>query len=116
MQYSQSVSLAALSALNQARPTQRKILVAPDINWGREILFALAWRTGGWIGWEPATLKSIADPKRPIRVILIGIGTDASEAQMKTVTDAIGGATFVAPDPAKIGEIFLQAIALRATS
>ena len=63
-----------------------------------------------------ATLKSMADPKKPIRLILIGIGTDASEAEMKQVTDSIGGATFVAPDPAKIGEIFLQAIALRATS
>ena len=63
-----------------------------------------------------ATLKSLADPKRPIRVILIGIGTDASEAQMKAITDSVGGATFVAPDPAKIGEIFLKAIALRSES
>ncbi len=61
MQSSQSATLAALSALNAAQPTHRKILVAPDINWGREILFALAWRTGGWVGWEPATLKSIAE-------------------------------------------------------
>jgi Ca-activated chloride channel family protein len=32
---------------------------------------------------------------------------------MKQITDAIGGGTFVAQDPAKIGDIFLQAIALR---
>jgi Ca-activated chloride channel family protein len=63
-----------------------------------------------------AQLKAAADPAKPIRVILIGIGTDASAPQMKQITDAIGGATFIAPDPAKIGEIFLQAMALRSTS
>ncbi|HEU4829990.1 MAG TPA: PD-(D/E)XK nuclease family protein, partial [Gemmatimonadales bacterium] len=30
------------------------------INWGREALLALARRTGGWVGWEAATLRSIA--------------------------------------------------------
>ena len=32
---------------------------------------------------------------------------------MKAITDAIGGGPFVAQDPAKIGDIFLQAISLR---
>jgi hypothetical protein len=36
------------------------VLIAPTINWGREALLALARRTGGWIGWEAATLRSVA--------------------------------------------------------
>ncbi|MER7004472.1 VWA domain-containing protein [Dactylosporangium sp. NPDC000555] len=60
-----------------------------------------------------AELKKTADPAKPIQVILIGIGNKVGEAQMRQITDAIGGGTFVAPDPAKIGDIFLQAIALR---
>ncbi|GAA3449419.1 substrate-binding and VWA domain-containing protein [Dactylosporangium matsuzakiense] len=60
-----------------------------------------------------AQLKAAQDPAKPIQMILIGIGDKVGEAQMKQITDAVGGGTFVAPDPAKIGDIFLQAIALR---
>jgi hypothetical protein len=60
-----------------------------------------------------AELKKAADPAKPIQVILIGISEQADQAHMKQITDAIGGGTFVAPDPAKIGDIFLQAISLR---
>ncbi|WP_238014171.1 substrate-binding domain-containing protein [Dactylosporangium sp. AC04546] len=60
-----------------------------------------------------AELKKTADPAKPVQVILIGIGDKVGEAQMRQITDAIGGGTFVAPDPAKIGDIFLQAISLR---
>lgn len=31
------------------------------MNWARELLVALARRTGGWIGWEPCTLRSLAE-------------------------------------------------------
>lgn len=59
-------------------------------------------------------LKNLADPDRPIRVIIIGIGDEVSDGELKTITNAVGGsAVFLAPDPAKIGEIFLQAIAGR---
>jgi hypothetical protein len=58
-------------------------------------------------------LKKVVDPARPVQVILIGIGDKVSESAMKQITDAIGGGTFVAQDPAKIGDIFLQAISLR---
>jgi Ca-activated chloride channel homolog len=58
-------------------------------------------------------LKKIMDPAKPIQVILIGIGSAVGQAEMKQVTDTTGGGTFLAPDPAKIGQIFLQAIALR---
>ena len=60
-----------------------------------------------------AELQKIADPSRPIMVILIGMGTTVAKAEMERITKTIGGGTFVAPDPAKIGEIFLQAISLR---
>ncbi len=56
-----SQTLSALEAITRAEPRARKILVAPDVNWAREILFALAWRTGGWVGWEAATLRSVAE-------------------------------------------------------
>jgi Ca-activated chloride channel homolog len=60
-------------------------------------------------------LKKLADPRRPIRVIMIGIGTGVSESEMKTITNAAGNSSgvYLAPDPAKIGDIFLQAIASR---
>ncbi|WP_432982090.1 VWA domain-containing protein [Dactylosporangium sp. CA-233914] len=60
-----------------------------------------------------AELNKVKDPAKPIQVILIGIGDKVGEAAMRQITDAVGGGTFVAPDPAKIGDIFLQAISLR---
>jgi len=61
-----------------------------------------------------AKLKQVADPKRPIQVIIIGIGTAVNAAPLEQITKTTGGGVFVAKDPAKIGEIFLQAISLRA--
>jgi hypothetical protein len=58
-------------------------------------------------------LRKTMDPARPIEIIAIGIGNDISEAELKRITDTTGGGTFTAPDPAKIGDIFLKAIALR---
>ncbi|WP_433212055.1 VWA domain-containing protein [Dactylosporangium sp. CS-047395] len=60
-----------------------------------------------------AQLKAVADPAKPIQIILIGIGDKVGEAAMRQITDAVGGGTFVAQDPSKIGDIFLQAISLR---
>jgi hypothetical protein len=58
-------------------------------------------------------LRKTMDPARPIEIIAIGVGNDVNEAELKRITDTTGGGTFVAPDPAKIGDIFLKAIALR---
>jgi hypothetical protein len=58
-------------------------------------------------------LRKVMDPARPIEIIAIGIGTDVNEAELRRLTDTTGGGTFVAPDPAKISDIFLKAIALR---
>jgi hypothetical protein len=60
-----------------------------------------------------AELGKLKDPKRPVRVILIAFGPDVAPASLKPITDLTGGGVFAAPDPAKIGEIFVQAIATR---
>jgi Ca-activated chloride channel family protein len=59
-----------------------------------------------------AQLKRTADPKRPIQIILIGIGSEVSEAVLRPISSVTGGAAYVARDPSKIGEIFLKALAL----
>jgi Ca-activated chloride channel homolog len=61
-------------------------------------------------------LKEKADPKRPVRVILIGIGNEVNKEELESVAEAGGGGAYVAQDPAKIDEIFLQAIASRAAT
>jgi hypothetical protein len=60
-----------------------------------------------------AELKKVMDPKKPVQVLLIGMGTDVSKPTMEQVTNTTGGATFITLDPAKIGEVFLKAVALR---
>lgn len=58
-------------------------------------------------------LKKLYDPKRPVNVILLGIGTDVGQPEMERITNTVGGGTFIAPDPATIGDIFLKAVSLR---
>jgi RecB family exonuclease len=58
---SSSRLLTSLARATAATPTTRKRLVAPDVNFARELLVALAQRTGGWIGWEATSLRDIAD-------------------------------------------------------
>ncbi|OLB74938.1 MAG: VWA domain-containing protein [Actinobacteria bacterium 13_2_20CM_2_71_6] len=58
-------------------------------------------------------LQKVVDPKRPVEVIALGIGTEVSKPELTRITQTTGGGVFIATDPAKIGEIFLQAIALR---
>ncbi|QLQ37500.1 substrate-binding domain-containing protein [Micromonospora robiginosa] len=60
-----------------------------------------------------AQIKKLRDDEQPVQVIIIGIGTEVNRAELKSITDAAGGGAFVTTDPSKIGEIFLQAIALR---
>ena len=58
-------------------------------------------------------LKRTLDPKRPIQVVILGIGTEVSRSELEAITKVTGGGVFVTDDPAKVGDIFLQAIALR---
>jgi hypothetical protein len=62
-----------------------------------------------------AELKKVMDPNRPIQIIAIGIGTGVNETELKQITSTTGGGTFLAPDPSKIGEIFLKGISLRSS-
>jgi Ca-activated chloride channel homolog len=63
-----------------------------------------------------ASLQKLVDPKKPIMIIAIGIGTEVSQPELQKITATTGGGVFVATDPSKIGDIFLQAIALRTSA
>ncbi|MEU4239905.1 VWA domain-containing protein [Actinoplanes sp. NPDC026619] len=59
-------------------------------------------------------LKAISDPKRPVRVVIVGIGNGVNRQELETIVKpTAAGGVFIAPDPAKIGDIFLEAIASR---
>src|SRR5215208_913508 len=53
--------LRALGAITRRHPTDRKRLVGPDVNYGRELLVALARETGDCAGWEATTVRMVAD-------------------------------------------------------
>ncbi|SCL41565.1 von Willebrand factor type A domain-containing protein [Micromonospora pallida] len=61
-------------------------------------------------------LARLADPERPVQVVIIGIGGDVSRTELEAITKVTGGGVFVTEDPNKIGEIFLRAVALRPTA
>jgi hypothetical protein len=58
-------------------------------------------------------LQQASDPNKPIQLIVLGIGDGVSKAELDQVVAPVGGAAFVVADPTKIGDVFLQAIALR---
>ncbi|HEY1488459.1 MAG TPA: substrate-binding domain-containing protein, partial [Micromonosporaceae bacterium] len=60
-----------------------------------------------------ADINKVKDPSKPIEVIAIGIGNQVDKAELQKITNATGGGVFLAPDPSNIGQIFLEAIALR---
>ncbi|HEU4349444.1 MAG TPA: VWA domain-containing protein [Actinoplanes sp.] len=61
-----------------------------------------------------SSLKKASDPKRPVRMVIIGIGDEVDSKELQDIAAATtAGGVFIAQDPAKIGEIFLQAIATR---
>ena len=66
--------LDALASVTHEFPTQRKRLIGPDVNFGRELLLALAQRTGGWIGWEAENLRGIARELAWTRDLLASLG------------------------------------------
>ncbi|MEV6492808.1 substrate-binding domain-containing protein [Actinoplanes sp. NPDC051633] len=59
-------------------------------------------------------MKKALNPKRPVRLVIIGIGTGVDRNELKRITDVTpAGGVFLAPDPAKMTDIFLQAMASR---
>jgi hypothetical protein len=57
-----------------------------------------------------AELAKLQDPRRPIPLIGVGVGPDADKAELDQLTKATGGQAFVAPDPAKITDVFFGAL------
>ena len=55
-------------------------------------------------------LAKLQDPRRPIPLIGVGIGPDADKGELDQLTAATGGQAFVAPDPAKITDVFFGAL------
>lgn len=55
-------------------------------------------------------LGKLQDPRRPIRVIGIGIGTDIDVGELQAIAGATGGQAFTTPDPTQIGDIFHAAL------
>jgi hypothetical protein len=56
-------------------------------------------------------LQRLADPTKPIRVVLIGITLAASDAtNLKAVADIVGGGFFPLTSPEQIQTIFLKAL------
>jgi ATP-dependent helicase/nuclease subunit B len=60
--------LPQLQQLDADFPVQRKLLLVPSINYGRELLASLALARGGWVGWETATLATIASRLAPLEL------------------------------------------------
>jgi Ca-activated chloride channel family protein len=60
------------------------------------------------------SLRKLRDPKRPVRMVIIGIGNEVDRNELQAIVGATSsGGVFIAEDPAKISEIFLEAIATR---
>jgi Ca-activated chloride channel homolog len=70
-------------------------------------------RRGGTLDQLVVNLRKAIDPARPIQVIALGIGDQVSREELKRITATTGGGTFLASDPSRIGEVFVQAIGLR---
>jgi hypothetical protein len=59
-------------------------------------------------------LTQLNDPDRPVRMVIIGIGDEVDRGELEQITGATSaGGVFIAEDPARISEIFLQAISSR---
>lgn len=60
-----------------------------------------------------AALKSERDSKRPVRVILIGLGAQTDAGTLQRIAETAGGASYVAEDPQDITSVFIEALMAR---
>ncbi|MCM4080674.1 substrate-binding and VWA domain-containing protein [Paractinoplanes hotanensis] len=59
-------------------------------------------------------LKRLNDARKPVRLVIIGIGDQVSETELQTIVKATpAGGVFVTKDPAKMSSIFVEAIGRR---
>jgi hypothetical protein len=61
-----------------------------------------------------AQLRAENDPQRPVPVISLVYGPDADAAALRAISEVTGGATYVARDPRRVGQIMLDAFGRRA--
>jgi len=58
-----------------------------------------------------AELTALQDPKRPTRIIFVGLGPDVDAAELDQIASVTGGRAFTTPDPAGIGNVIAAALA-----
>ena len=57
-----------------------------------------------------AELGKLQNPRRPLKIIGIGIGPDVDAAELTAIAGATGGQAFIAQDPSRIGDVFYAAL------
>jgi hypothetical protein len=57
-----------------------------------------------------AELGKLQNPRRPLKLIGIGIGPDVDPAELTAIAGATGGQAFIAEDPSRIGDVFYAAL------
>lgn len=55
-------------------------------------------------------LKSVRDPAKPVKVIIIGISQDADTGELEQIAAAIGGQNFLVENPNEILGVLAQAL------
>ncbi len=55
-------------------------------------------------------LEALRDPARPVRIIALGIGPEASSAELARLAQATGGRSYVARNPTDLQEVFINAL------
>jgi hypothetical protein len=63
-----------------------------------------------------AQIQQISNEKKPIQIVILGMGADVNEAELRQIAEPSGGGVFLAPDPSRIQEIFVQMMTLRTVS
>jgi len=58
-------------------------------------------------------LEAASDPRRPVRVLGIGITADADLGTLQAIADATGGAAYVAERPEDVGQVLREALGQR---
>jgi Ca-activated chloride channel homolog len=70
-------------------------------------------RTGLQLDKLLSTLRSEADPARPVKVIAVGLGPDADMGALKQIASATGGAAYSALDPKDLQTVLFDALRQR---
>lgn len=58
-------------------------------------------------------IKKLYDPKKPVRLVCIGVGTDADMAVLKRLSDVAGGESFRLTNPKLLPEILFEVMSRR---